>query len=77
MWPRSCLREAQILIGSKDKFGQTPLFHALKHGNEKVIELLLEKDPTLFHSRDEFGRSALLIATENRLKAVLRLTRET
>ncbi|KAJ9353099.1 hypothetical protein DTO280E4_7527 [Paecilomyces variotii] len=71
------LLERGANIGSRDNFGQTPLFHALEHGNERVVELLLEKDPTLFHSRDEVGRSALLIATENRLEAVLRLTRET
>jgi ankyrin repeat protein len=80
----------------RDKFGRTPIFHALErinpthrrklrfpHGlyhidpivwteSENISQLLLEKDPNLLYCRDDFGRSPILLAAENRCDAILR-----
>lgn len=57
-------------LGSRDKYGQIPLFHALERGKEVVLQVLIGKDPALLHCRDDFGRSPLLLATENRCDAI-------
>lgn len=63
--------------GSRDSAGQTPLFYAIEKGNEAVIRTLLEMDPNLCDCRDEFGRSPLMVATEETLSALLQVIGDT
>jgi ankyrin repeat protein len=62
--------------GSRDKFGRTTLFHALERryapfGRKMIPQVILEKYPNLLHYRDDFGRSPILLAAENRQDAIL------
>lgn len=57
------LLKRQIEIDIKNRFGQTPLFYAIKKRNQALVELLLEQNIEI-DAQDIFGRTPLFHAVQ-------------
>jgi ankyrin repeat protein len=62
-------------IESKDKYGQTPLFHAAGNTDGAVVQLLLENGAQI-DARDNYGRTPLSRAEAHGRKEVVKLILE-
>jgi len=54
-------KDAEADVNARSRYGHTPLHHALKHGNENVMALLIDAKADL-HAKSDLGRSALQLA---------------
>ena len=52
------------MADSKDEDGCTPLIHAVKHGREWIVKLLLDRDDVAADYQDPQGRTPLDHAVE-------------
>ncbi|KZL79970.1 ankyrin repeat protein [Colletotrichum incanum] len=67
----------KINTDPKDKYGQTPLLYAAKHGHEAIFRCLLDTGKVDVNSRNIHGRTPLLYATEMGHNAIARCLLET
>jgi ankyrin repeat protein len=59
------LAQDDINVNSRDKYGQSPLWHATENGNLEATKLLLGQDDIDVNSRDVYGQSLLGHAAAN------------
>jgi len=74
--PAACRCIAALLAADADahlrnKDGWTPLFIACRAGDDYAVNLLLKHSPSCIHDRSNNGRSALHIAGNYALHAVI------
>ncbi|XWW92119.1 hypothetical protein V2A60_000041 [Cordyceps javanica] len=60
-------------VNAKDKLGWTPLMHAVVHGAEDKVELLLATGTADIQSRDNYGRTPLSQARSRGYMSIARL----
>ena len=49
-------------LEARDNVQQTPLHYATRWGNTKIVQLLIEKNPSILEAKDKYGRTPLFSA---------------
>ena len=49
-------------LEARDNDQQTPLHYATRWGNTKIVQLLIEKNPSILEAKDKYGRTPLFSA---------------